>query len=235
MTLDTPVGIVSAGDWRGSKYPSRLCLSMPCPFRRRARYSNANYGSSSSNASLARQCQRQNTPISGIVFDAMQCQANKFAHSRRFGLEFRESKEVLQQQGDFIGSLFGHGNADNAVTLMRFDLFPKISNIDRDEGRLGNLPKQDGNSLVFDNRVGAQPRHGYDATRIPGRNRSKDVLIVQVFVNDNHGLGGKLQNLNRLNEGLIGQLDSFHHSFGREATMGIVLNNLFDGFASRDA
>jgi hypothetical protein len=100
-TARAPAQVISA-----FQSASQLCSSVRCPFRQQARYSNANYGSSSGNTSLARKLQRQNTPIS---------------------------------------------------------LFPKIINIDRDEGRLGNLPKQDGNSLVFDNRVGAQRRHGYDA------------------------------------------------------------------------
>jgi hypothetical protein len=58
-----------------------------------------------------------------------------------------------------------------------------------------------------------------------------DAMVVQVFVNDDHGLGdSRLKYLCRLDEGLVSEKDGLPYSFRCKPTESISPNDLFDGF-----
>src|SRR3972149_6030528 len=93
---------------------------------------------------------RHNTPISCIELDTIGSQANNSAHPQCFGLEFWETKETLQKQRNFINPFFGQGDANDAVTMMRPNLSPKVGNVDGNKSRWSQLTEQDRNCFIFD-------------------------------------------------------------------------------------
>ncbi len=141
---------------------------------------------------------------------------------------------MLKENWDFADAFFGQLDIDDAVAIARFDLSPKIGDIDRDKSGLGNLAEQRRNGIVLDDGLWTQRCHRHDLPWIPSQDGFDDASVVQVFIQDDHRSRGGLGDLRGSNESAVGKSNGFDYSIRRKLTAGIFFNDLLDSLACRD-